>query len=134
MNLTPEEASALLSLYKTKTETPLQEIFESLIQKGYVYSKDGKSMHITKAGKDRIGNHILKERNLPEYVNKYSLPESFDKFFSTASVNAVNALCIAAVNAEKFVGLNKITLQRMAEQIQAELLRQEKQLTILKKQ
>jgi hypothetical protein len=91
------------------------EIIDSLINKGLIYSQSGNSYIITKTAKTRISNHILKEKNLPEYISKYSFPEAFDKFFSTASPNAINTLLLSWLNSNKFTGLNPVTLKRLVE-------------------
>jgi len=118
MDLTTKEVIVLLLIHIDNNQIlfdDYNEIIDSLINKGLIYSQSGNSYIITKTAKTRISNHILKEKNLPEYISKYSFPEAFDKFFSTASPNAINTLLLSWLNSNKFSGLNPVTLKRLIE-------------------
>jgi hypothetical protein len=125
MDLTPDEAFCLLSMYRDGTVPNVGNIvIDSLFTKGMIYASNEENLQLTYKGKVRVGNHILKERNLPDYINKYSFPEAFNKFFVTATPNAVNALLISLVNAKKLVGVHAVTLNRLADDIATEQDRQ----------
>lgn len=131
-DLSPEEAIYLLQLKlgRIPTEVP-EETINSLINKGYIYTSDvSRGFRLTQRAKHRIGNHVLKERKLPDYISRFSFPEAFDKFFSTASLPAVNALCISLVSNNRLVGVNKITLKRMKNLVDKELTRQNQSIKI----
>jgi hypothetical protein len=126
MDLTAKEVCVLLMIYMNNVHAKsafddYDEIINSLIQKGLIYSQSGHEYIVTAKAKERIGNNILKERNLPDYINKYSFPEAFDKFFTTASPNAINTLLLSWLNSKKFQGLNPITLRRIVDVANTEI-------------
>lgn len=127
-DLTPEEAIHLLQLKIGQEPVGMTEdVRDSLINKGYIYTNDlAKGFRLTQKAKHRIGNHMLKERKLPDYISRFSFPEAFDKFFQTASIPAVNALCISLVANKRLVGINKITLKRLQDQAAKEITRLER--------
>lgn len=123
MNLTIE--STLLLLYlRSGWDVPQRLLEDDLISElqdaGYIDD----SLKVTTSGKERIANHILKEKSLPNYVDLNSLPVAFDKFFSTASTNAVNAMLIALLNHGSIIGAHPVTLRRLQEEIAKEQKRQ----------
>jgi len=122
-DLTSDEVSYLLYL-KTGTRIPDDiddSVKESLINRGYVYSSNRVQEQLTMKAKHRIGNHILKERNLPDYVSKYSMPVAFDKFFETASINAVNAMLMSLLSSNiDLTKLNSMTIQRLQQALTVE--------------
>lgn len=129
MELSINQVYVLLKIAQKLIPT-VEDLFTvvELTNLGLIYSSDpsSKPYQLTTKGKHRVNNHILKERNLPDYISKYAFPEAFDKFFSTSTPNAVNALCMSMLTANKLVGLNPITLNRLSSSINSELARQSK--------
>lgn len=126
MTLTPEESCALLLVQLEKDLHSVidnaDDVINNLVQKGLIYlNPSTESLFVTKSGKHRINNHITKERNIPDYITKYSFGEAFNKFFSTASPAAVNALLLALLNSKKLSNVNPITLSRLMDACNEEL-------------
>lgn len=127
MELSLDEAFVLLCVKQGEIiPDTYEQAVTTLVNAGLIYTSDPsiRDYQLTTAGKHRVGNHMLKERNIPDYISKYSFPEAFDKFFQTSSPNAVNALCMSLLNSKKLIGVHPVTLKRLKQAIEDEQSRQ----------
>jgi hypothetical protein len=127
-DLTKEEVMLLVSstMEAMPSDDALLKAFEGLVAKGLIIGvPDAERPEVTKKGKERVANHVLKEKKLPAYTNYNSLGAKFDNFIETATPNAINAFIMSILNRDKLKGIDKRTLANLVEKSQVEIKRQE---------